>query len=475
MSSEDITEVVEVELKLNTEGKKRFFGTVNYSKQTADFINSIYKPGEIDLRECFYVLYLNRRNRIIAYYRVSAGGITGTVVDIRLVLAAALKLMATSIIVAHNHPSGGLSPSLADEKITKSLNAACKYHDIKLLDHYIISSEGFFSFADNGLIGLYDSNEIEKVNEHPENDNIKMNNAPPATLPKTISYLDLFSGCGGFAKGLIDAGFSFANHYFSEIDKYAVGNYLHHFKNAVYAGDIQKINLSNIKRPDLITFGSPCQDISLTGKRKGFNGKRSSLFFEAIRLVEALRPTVFIFENVKGIFSSNKGKDFETVLQTIADLGLYECQWQLVNSNWILPQDRERLFFVGILRGKACGKIFPAPPQNKRIYQCITKREESESMPQMNTLTTQSGSMGVTFGAPKIVHLNSSNPDRILRKITPLECERLQGFPDNWTQYGLLNGELKLIADIHRYELTGNAVSVPIVKMIGQRLLGRCQ
>ena len=154
-------------------------------------------------------------------------------------------------------------------------------------------------------------------------------------MKKEINLLDLFSGTGGFARGLLASGFIIKNHQFSEIDKYSIANYQYNFKNAKNLGDITKIKGKQIQKPDIITFGSPCQDISIAGKFKGLKGKRSGLFFEAIRIINECRPEVFVFENVKGLFSSNKGKDFEIVLQTIADLGLYECQWQLLNTCWL--------------------------------------------------------------------------------------------------------------------------------------------
>lgn len=112
-------------------------------------------PDEIiHLQEQFVVMYLNRANRIIGIYRLSTGGITGTVADPRLILGTALKVAATAIILAHNHPSGNLRPSRADEMITTKLKEACKYMDINLSDHIILSSSDgqYLSFADEGLI-----------------------------------------------------------------------------------------------------------------------------------------------------------------------------------------------------------------------------------------------------------------------------------------------------------------------------------
>lgn len=111
-----------------------------------------WDQDKIELLEEFKVLFLSRANRVFQILPVSQGGITGTVADPRLILAAALKVASCSIILVHNHPSGSLKPSRADEELTWKIKEAAKYFDIKVLDHLIISSEGYYSFADEGLL-----------------------------------------------------------------------------------------------------------------------------------------------------------------------------------------------------------------------------------------------------------------------------------------------------------------------------------
>jgi DNA (cytosine-5)-methyltransferase 1 len=161
-----------------------------------------------------------------------------------------------------------------------------------------------------------------------------------------INHLDLFSGIGGFHLGFEKAGFKIKS-YFSEIDKHAIAVYKHKFKDATYVGSVTDVRGEDLPRIDLITFGSPCQDFSLAGKRAGMGGDRSSLILEAIRLVRECRPRVFIWENVKGAFSSNAGEDFAAILQEFADIGGYRLEWQLLNTSWFLPQNRERIYLVG--------------------------------------------------------------------------------------------------------------------------------
>lgn len=283
-------------------------------------------------------------------------------------------------------------------------------------------------------------------------------------ISKEIVYLDLFSGTGGFALGLKQAGFKFKKHYFSEIDKYAAANYQYHFSHAQGLGDIKNISGGQIERPDVITFGSPCQDISIAGDRKGLGGKKSGLFYEAIRLIRIYKPRVFVFENVKGLFSSNKGKDFEAVLRAFADIGLYDCQWQLVNTSWFLPQSRERLYLVGHLSGTAKPQIFPVAAGSRLSETGGGKGQRGKDIASTITSTYRKGVHGRGD-----TYVRSRN--RKLRRLTPIECERLQGFPDDWTKYGLFDGVEKEISDYQRYNMLGNAVSVAVVKAIAKGLL----
>lgn len=115
-------------------------------------LKELWNENTIEMQEEFKVMLLNRANKVIGVYEASAGGITGTVADQRLILAAAIKSLAVSIILSHNHPSGNLKPSRADEELTQKIKVAAAYHDIKVIDHIIITSEGYYSFAEEGVI-----------------------------------------------------------------------------------------------------------------------------------------------------------------------------------------------------------------------------------------------------------------------------------------------------------------------------------
>ena len=344
-----------------------------------------------------------------------------------------------------------------------------------------------------------------------------------------MKIIDLFSGIGGFSLGFKRAGYEFTEHYFSEVDKHAIANYKHNFPNAKYIGDITTIHGRDFKGIDIITFGSPCQDFSLAGKRQGLAGDRSSLIKEAIRLITHIKPGVFIWENVKGAFSSNSGEDFTAILQAFANIGGYRLEWQLLNTSWILPQNRERIYLVGHLAERSeCG-VFPIGEDdaifNGKTGQKIRQNTGGQTAYSrtINTRMHKMGSGDTYIKAPNIagtltgggnsggLHSDMTtieigtwrdykdekgirvmkdnvcptiparartdgsgqpviNDKTNIRRLTEIECERLQGFPDDWTKWGCYDGETKEIAKTNRYKLIGNAVTVDIVELIAKRL-----
>ncbi|MCR9171910.1 MAG: DNA (cytosine-5-)-methyltransferase [bacterium] len=284
--------------------------------------------------------------------------------------------------------------------------------------------------------------------------------------------MDLFSGTGGFALGLLNAGFTFRQHYFCEVDSYAISNYQHNFKQAHYVGKIEKINSKGVERPNIISFGSPCQDISVASGGKGLSESKSRLFFDAIEIIKRFKPDCFVFENVRNILSSNQGKDFETVLRSISEIGLYDCQWQLLNSSLVLPQNRERLFLVAHLSEKSAPKVFPIQIDPKKTGEI--REKESLKVTGKVYKSQQAGSVYHTSGKSPALMTDPSaffiDNGKQVRKLTPIEAERLQGFPDNWTKYGVNEtGPLEL-SDTQRYKLLGNAVSPKTFELIANQL-----
>lgn len=147
-----LTTLAEVELVYKTKVRPSDRPLVVSSKNCYSLLLQTSDENKIDFIEQFKVLFLNRCNRVLGLLELSTGGITGTVADVRLIMAAALKANAVAIIIAHNHPSGNLKPSRADEELTAKIKQAGKFLDIQVLDHVIVTSEGYYSFADEGVL-----------------------------------------------------------------------------------------------------------------------------------------------------------------------------------------------------------------------------------------------------------------------------------------------------------------------------------
>ena len=257
---------------------------------------------------------------------------------------------------------------------------------------------------------------------------------------------------------------------FSEIDKYAIETYQSHFNHKNY-GDITKIKTEDLPDFDLLVGGFPCQAFSIAGKRKGFEDTRGTMFFELARILRDKQPRLFVFENVKGLLSHDSGHTFKTIISTIDELG-YDCQWQVLNSkNHGVPQNRERVFIIGHLRGTSRPKVFPIGQNDK-------ENTESREVCTSATVSTRTGSTagGQQFIANTLdanyAKGNSSTKESHtprtevvqgmkIRRLTPTECERLQGFPDNWT----------IGSDTQGYKQCGNAVTVNVIKDIFEKIL----
>lgn len=143
-------EVSEIQVSYNLPKENRL--KVTSSKSLYDLAIKHWNLNTIEMQEEMKVIFLNRNNIVIGVYRLSSGGIAGTIVDIRLLLSVALKCLASSFAMVHNHPSGNLKPSQPDCRITKRIKTACEFLDIALVDHLIISKYGYYSFADEGIL-----------------------------------------------------------------------------------------------------------------------------------------------------------------------------------------------------------------------------------------------------------------------------------------------------------------------------------
>lgn len=356
---------------------------------------------------------------------------------------------------------------------------------------------------------------------------------------------DAFSGIGGFHLGLERAGFKFKKVYYSEINKYSIANYRKNYPEAVPAGPIEDCSGIGGERIDVFTFGSPCQGFSVAGEGEGLGHEESGKIIHALEFIKKHKPGLFIWENVKGALSGTHRGAFIGVLKFIAELGCYDCQWQLVNTRWVLPQNRERIFLIGHLTetGGSFGKVFPVREsdfengqkniQQSKNYAGTIKGKNNSGQLSMDSGTTliqigqisdsnnqasrvydpaglsktlsDGGGQGAKTGLYMVGYVDKNSQgnrvydekgisttisgasgglgpntgiykiNRNIRRLTEIECERLQGFPDDWTRYGLFeaaNGFVeKEISATQRYKMLGNAVTVDIIEMIGRRLL----
>lgn len=152
MTTRELFEIAEIELIYRSKIKPSRRPTITSSSDAYGLFLQIWEDGKLELIEQFNILLLNRANKVLGIFKVSTGGVTGTVADPKIILTAALKANACALIMAHNHPSGNLSPSTQDKELTRKIKWGAQLLDMKLLDHLIITKESYYSFGDEGLV-----------------------------------------------------------------------------------------------------------------------------------------------------------------------------------------------------------------------------------------------------------------------------------------------------------------------------------
>lgn len=290
----------------------------------------------------------------------------------------------------------------------------------------------------------------------------------------------MFSGIGGFELGIKKVLSQDHNTCvgYSEINKYAIQVYQQHFPNHKNYGDCTSINTDTLPEFDLLVGGFPCQAFSVAGKRKGFDDTRGTLFFEIARILRDKRPRNFILENVKGLLSHDGGKTFQTIIGVLSDIG-YFVEWQVLNSkDFGVPQNRERVFIVGHLGGYGGRKIFPLGQNSEKNNRQITSTTIDSNYFKgidnhgQRTMIAQRCPLKFLDRNQRNIEgdysytVDSMNTGGVrtgerIRRLTPKECERLQGFPDDWTA---------ALSDTQRYKCAGNAVTVNVVEAIVKEL-----
>jgi len=291
-----------------------------------------------------------------------------------------------------------------------------------------------------------------------------------------MKFLDLFAGVGGIRLGMEQAGHECVG--WVEWDKFARKSYkaIHNPDGEFTEKDINDVKVESVPKADCWCFGFPCQDISVAGKQGGFtNGKRSSLFFKVTGLIRELKeedkPSYLFIENVKNLLSINKGWDFAKLLIEMDEIG-YDVEWDVLDSAEVAPQHRERIFIVGHLRGRRTRKVFPIvrkgqqPDNEVKQVGNLTPGGSFGGNPQVGrvygtdgiapTLSTMQGG----GQEPKILD------DYRVRKLTPLECWRLQGFPD----WAFDRAREAGLSDSQLYKQAGNSVTVLVIKAIAEKM-----
>ena len=304
-------------------------------------------------------------------------------------------------------------------------------------------------------------------------------------MGEKLRFLDLFAGIGGFRLGLEQAGHECIG--FCEIDKFARQVYKANFntEGEVEWHDITKVTDEQVGelrgKVDLITGGFPCQAFSVAGKRRGFNDTRGTLFFEIARLAKILKPRYLLLENVKGLLNHARGDTFFTILNTLGELG-YWVEWQLLNSkDFGVPQNRERVFIIGHFGGEPRRKVFPITRAGGQTQGRVAKTLKAEVVPILinrGKVRIKDDNLASCLDANYYKGLDNrgartgimeklSHCDGVrIRRLTPLECFRLQGFPDSHHDKAKAAG----VSDAQLYKQAGNAVTVNVVYEIARRL-----
>lgn len=376
-----------------------------------------------------------------------------------------------------------------------------------------------------------------------------------------ITLGSLFDGIGGFpfCAQIVGARPVWA----AEINPFGVAVTHHRFPDMLHFGDVSKVSGADLPPVDIITFGSPCQDLSVAGKRAGLDGERSGLFRDAVRIVYEMReatsgryPAYIVWENVPGAFSSHNGRDFQEVLREItkADIPMPEsgrwsgagmvrggevcAAWRVLDAQyWGVPQRRKRIYLIGSFGNDSAGEIlfkrdsvrrYSAQGRKKRkafarnigIRSAPRDRESGQNSIGVLTFDARGNGDGrvatpvvgdhnnrITDYTSLLVYNNNSFggfADGIVRRLTPTECERLQGYPDGWTElpeikdmtdeeyalflqvwktdretrgvsYKTLPDKKKLVkwynrleSDTSRYQALGNSLAIPCaLRVIG--------
>ena len=321
------------------------------------------------------------------------------------------------------------------------------------------------------------------------------------TKQRTLKYFDMFSGIGGFRAGFDTTSSALCVGH-CEIDKFANQSYetIHDVKKGeYYCSDARNIDTNTMPDFDLLCAGFPCQPFSQAGERKGFDDTRGTLFFEIARVVRAKRPKYLLLENVPGLLTHDKGRTFCTILSTLNELG-YHVEWQVLDSkDFGVPQTRKRVYAFCYIDPRCAGKVLPIIGTNSSILRQLVKGRQGERVYAADgiacTLTSNGGGFATKTG---LYFIDLNLPTKLtetarciksrynagisnrggensgvvafdtgrIRKLTPTECLRLQGFSEPH-----IEKLTALQSDAQLYKQAGNSVTVNVIKAIAERIV----
>lgn len=277
-----------------------------------------------------------------------------------------------------------------------------------------------------------------------------------------MKAISLFSGIGGIDLAMERAGIQPA--VMCEIDKHCREVLHWHWPDTPVLHDVKDVSYDLIGDDfDILTAGWPCQGNSVAGHRKGMDDPRSGLWSEVARMLGELQPKWFAGENVPGLLSVNGGRDFLAVLRSLDELG-YGVAWRVLDAQHFgVPQRRRRVILVGCLGDPASAAEVLFDIEG-RGGDSAESGEAREGTPRASVVSTLQGGgkRGYRVDAESAAGGQLVVSGSAVRRLTPLECERLQGFPDNWTA-----GQ----SDSARYRQLGNAVAVPVLEWVMRRLV----
>lgn len=313
---------------------------------------------------------------------------------------------------------------------------------------------------------------------------------PPFTYPKEVKFkiIDLFAGIGGIRLAFQKQGglgvFS------SEWDKFAAKTYRINFGEEPH-GDITQIKENEVPAHHILLAGFPCQPFSQAGLKKGFEDTRGTLFFEIARIIKEKRPQAFLLENVKQLKGHNKGQTLQSILRILDELNYTVSYHVLRAADFGVPQNRERIYIVGFnndhkgtdvpfefpkptLKPTRVGDIFEQKVDEKytisdKLYQGHLRRKEEHQrkgngfgFSLFNADSQYTNTISARYYKDGSEILIDQGPNKNPRKLTPRECARLQGFPEEF---------IIPVSDTQAYKQFGNSVAVPVVEAIAKQMI----